>query len=57
MRWFDLKRTNKLVERVKADNPEAGASIQAYYTVRPIPQRQLDAILNKEEFTQNPSCR
>ncbi|MGY2133324.1 RagB/SusD family nutrient uptake outer membrane protein [Hymenobacter sp. HD11105] len=57
VRWFDLKRTNKLVERVKANNPEAGASIQAYHTVRPIPQRQLDAILNKEEFTQNPSYR
>ncbi|MFD1872020.1 RagB/SusD family nutrient uptake outer membrane protein [Hymenobacter bucti] len=56
-RWFDLKRTNQLVDRVKANNPEAGASIQAYHTLRPIPQRQLDAILNGNEFTQNQGYR
>jgi hypothetical protein len=57
VRWFDLKRTNQLVSRVKANNPEAGASIQPYHTVRPIPQRQLDAILNGNEFTQNQGYR
>jgi hypothetical protein len=57
VRWFDLKRTNQLVSRVKANNPEAGASIQDYHTVRPIPQRQLDAILNGNEFTQNQGYR
>lgn len=57
LRWFDLKRTNKLVERVKKNNPEAGASIQDYHQVRPIPQRQLDAVTNKGEFTQNPNYR
>jgi hypothetical protein len=57
VRWFDLKRTNQLVSRVKANNPEAGASIQNYHTVRPIPQRQLDAILNGNEFTQNQGYR
>jgi hypothetical protein len=56
-RWFDLKRTNQLVDRVKANNPEAGASIQSFHTVRPIPQRQLDAILNGNEFTQNQGYR
>lgn len=57
VRWFDLKRTNQLVSRVKANNPEAGASIQDYHTVRPIPQRQLDAILNGNEFMQNQGYR
>ncbi|TGE22442.1 RagB/SusD family nutrient uptake outer membrane protein [Hymenobacter aquaticus] len=57
LRWFDLKRTNKLVERVRKNNPEAGASIQDYHKVRPIPQRQLDAVTNKTEFIQNPTYR
>ncbi|RZK37396.1 MAG: RagB/SusD family nutrient uptake outer membrane protein [Hymenobacter sp.] len=57
LRWFDLKRTNQLVDRVRANNPEAGVSIQPYHAVRPIPQRQLDAILNGTEFTQNPNYR
>ncbi|MBO0356395.1 RagB/SusD family nutrient uptake outer membrane protein [Hymenobacter sp. BT186] len=57
LRWFDLKRTNRLVPRVKANNPEAGASIQDYHMLRPIPQRQLDAIQNKAEFTQNQGYR
>ncbi|WP_442590266.1 RagB/SusD family nutrient uptake outer membrane protein [Pedobacter sp. AW31-3R] len=53
MRWFDLKRTGKLLERVKAHNPNA-ATIQEFHTVRPIPRAQMDAITNKEEFKQNP---
>lgn len=56
-RWFDLKRTGKLLDRVRANNPEAGPNIQNYHVVRPIPQRQLDAILNKDEFTQNQGYR
>lgn len=54
MRWFDLKRTGKLLERVKALNPDALPFIQPYHTVRPIPQTQIDAVSNKNEFTQNP---
>lgn len=57
LRWFDLKRTNRLVPRVRSNNPEAGASIQDYHMLRPIPQRQLDAIQNKTEFTQNQGYR
>ncbi|UOG76541.1 RagB/SusD family nutrient uptake outer membrane protein [Hymenobacter tibetensis] len=59
LRWFDLKRTGKLLERVRAHNPEAGAAtgIKDFHTVRPIPQRQLDAITNKSEFVQNPDYR
>lgn len=53
LRWFDLKRTNKLVDRVKSLNPDAAQYIQPYHTVRPIPQSQLDAVTNKSEFKQN----
>lgn len=53
-RWFDLKRTGKLIERVKKYNPDAKDNIQDYHTLRPIPQTQLDAVINKEDFSQNP---
>ncbi len=53
LRWFDLKRTGKLVERVQKYNPDASANIKPFHTVRPIPQAQLDALTNKGEFTQN----
>ncbi|TXK33292.1 RagB/SusD family nutrient uptake outer membrane protein [Pontibacter qinzhouensis] len=52
-RWFDLKRTNKLVERVRAHNPDAAPNIQSFHAVRPIPQAQLDVITNPGEFFQN----
>ncbi|HEU4552330.1 MAG TPA: RagB/SusD family nutrient uptake outer membrane protein [Chitinophaga sp.] len=53
LRWFDLKRTGKLVERVRDHNPDAGAYIQPFHDLRPIPQAQLDAVTNKSEFQQN----
>lgn len=53
IRWFDLKRTGKLVERVREFNPDAAANIQPFHNLRPIPQEQLDAITNKGEFPQN----
>lgn len=53
LRWFDLKRTNTLLTRIQAMNPDAAQYIQAYHTVRPIPQSQIDAVSNKDEFTQN----
>jgi len=52
MRWFDLKRTGKLVERVKAHNPDGAANINAGHLLRPYPQAFLDAITNKEDFPQ-----
>lgn len=53
MRWFDLKRTKKLVDRVKGLNPDGAPFVQSYHLLRPIPQSQLDAVSNKSEFTQN----
>lgn len=53
LRWFDLKRTGKLIEKVKAHNPDAAQYIQPFHTVRPIPQSQIDAVTNKNEFKQN----
>ena len=54
LRWFDLKRTNKLQSRISAMNPDAKKYYQPYHMVRPIPQTQVDAVTNKTEFTQNP---
>ncbi len=53
IRWFDLKRTGKLVERVKLLNPDS-ENIQDFHNVRPFPQVELDAVTNKSEFQQNP---
>lgn len=53
IRWFDLKRTGKLIDRVKTYNPNATA-IAAFNEVRPIPRTQIDAVTNKDEFKQNP---
>lgn len=43
-RWFDLKRTGKLVERVKKYNPWAAksATISNKHYLRPIPQSEID---------------
>jgi Glycosyl Hydrolase Family 88/SusD family len=46
-RWFDLKRTGKLIERVTRYNDVAGENIKNFHILRPIPQPQLDAITNK----------
>ena len=53
LRWFDLKRTGKLIEKVKAHNPDAAQYIQNFHLLRPIPQSQIDAVSNKAEFAQN----
>jgi starch-binding outer membrane protein, SusD/RagB family len=45
-RWFDLKRTGKLVERVTLYNGSAGPNIKSFHVLRPIPQPQMDAITN-----------
>ncbi len=53
-RWFDLKRLGKLVERVKANNPDAQA-ITDKFLLRPIPQDQIDRTTDGvTKFPQNP---
>jgi hypothetical protein len=52
MRWFDLKRTRKLVDRVNRFNPDISA-IRDYHVLRPVPQEELDALENGVEFGQN----
>ena len=54
IRWFDLKRTGKLVSYVQKYNMDAKANIKETHVLRPIPQVELDAITNKEDFKQNP---
>jgi hypothetical protein len=52
-RWFDLKRTGKLVERVKKYNPwTKGQSISDKHNLRPIPQAEID--LTFPAISQNP---
>ncbi|AQG80611.1 RagB/SusD family nutrient uptake outer membrane protein [Spirosoma montaniterrae] len=54
-RWFDLKRTGKLIERVKAHNPDGGPNIKDFHVLRPIPQDQIDRTTNgATAFPQNP---
>jgi hypothetical protein len=51
-RWFDLKRTSKLVERVKKYNPwTKGQSISEIHNLRPIPQNEID--LSFPKLSQN----
>jgi starch-binding outer membrane protein, SusD/RagB family len=42
IRWNDLKRWGKLVERVKLYNPQAAPFVSDIHYVRPIPQTQID---------------
>ena len=42
LRWFDLARTGKLVEYVKAYNPLGAGNVQNFHLRRPIPQAQID---------------
>lgn len=46
IRWFDLKRTGTLVDRMKtyAGNTSARTNFNEKFTVRPIPQIQSDAM-------------
>lgn len=53
MRWFDLVRTGKLVERVKLYNPQAAVAIKACHVLRPIPTSEIQN--TKPPIAQN-SC-
>ncbi|MDX3916131.1 MULTISPECIES: RagB/SusD family nutrient uptake outer membrane protein [Olivibacter] len=51
-RWFDLVRTGKALERIRAYSA-AGQQIQPYHLLRPIPQTQIDLLT--VPFAQNPN--
>lgn len=53
-RWNELKRTGKLIERVKSHNERAAVAdaIQDFHLLRPIPLSQLERTTNN--FSQNP---
>jgi hypothetical protein len=53
-RWHDLVRTRSLVRRVKAWNPEAAPYVQDFNMLRPIPQSQIDRVVDGPKFPQNP---
>ncbi|GLB53832.1 membrane protein [Neptunitalea chrysea] len=42
-RWIDLKRTGRLLDRVRLYNPNASANVKEYHLLRPIPQSEIDA--------------
>lgn len=52
-RWYDLKRTGTLLERVRKFNLDAAPNIKAMHLVRPIPQTQIDRVSNPGVFFQN----
>lgn len=52
MRWFDLVRMGKLVQRVKLYNPEGAALVKDFHALRPIPITQIDRTAGG--FEQNP---
>ncbi|MFW5774311.1 MAG: RagB/SusD family nutrient uptake outer membrane protein, partial [Tangfeifania sp.] len=54
LRWPDLKRTGKLIERVKLYNPDGRDNIKDFHLLRPIPTTMIDRVSNKDEFKQNP---
>jgi hypothetical protein len=54
MRWWDLVRTGKLLERVRLHNKEAAPNIQPKHVLRPIPQSQIDNTTTGTPYPQNP---
>jgi starch-binding outer membrane protein, SusD/RagB family len=52
-RWWDLARTQTLISRVTAWNPEAAPYIKPFHVLRPIPQDQIDRVTEGPKFPQN----
>lgn len=52
LRWFDLKRTKKLLDRVEQHNPDI-EYLEEYHYLRPVPQTEIDLLQNGDEFGQN----
>lgn len=56
LRYYDLKRvfrSDDFVDYIKYNNPDITA-VTVYSRLRPIPQTEMDALLNSAEFGQNP---
>ena len=45
-RWFDLKRTHTLIDRVKKYNAQAKNNIETKHYYRPIPEAQIQGVTN-----------
>ena len=56
LRWFDLKRTGKLVDYIRQHNPawDGNDVVDAHNYLWPIPNTFLDKLTNGEQFGQNP---
>ena len=52
IRWFDLTRTHKLVDRVQKYNPGGGANVKPFHELRPIPNNEI--LLSTGTMKQNP---
>jgi hypothetical protein len=48
-RWFELIRTHKLVERVKAHNPQGAPNVKPFHELRPVPQSQIDLMSDEAQ--------
>ncbi|MEN9685191.1 MAG: hypothetical protein RLZZ28_977 [Bacteroidota bacterium] len=53
-RWLDLTRTKSLISRVTLWNTEAAPNIKPFHALRPIPQTQIDRVVEGPAFPQNP---
>jgi hypothetical protein len=52
-RWHDLVRTRSLVRRVQEWNREAAPFVKDFNMLRPIPQAQIDRVVEGPAFPQN----
>lgn len=52
-RWFVLKRSGKLIDRVSRLNPDIANKIQAHHIYRPLPLEALYEVTNLDKFVQN----
>jgi len=48
-RWFDLKRTHKLIDHVKKYNAQASGNIAVKHYYRPIPLTELESVTNRSD--------
>ena len=55
-RWFDMVRPGAayFLARVTRDNPHAAPNVKLYHALRPIPQSQIDGVIQGPKYPQNP---